>query len=146
MMVRKLLTYVAAFLGGFITWTCFIAIEAMNPHLPWKYPPLAMFTGMYFPGGAPPSMHYLNHVAETWFPFLVAFAIARKMTQNRARFLGALFLYAVFLFWSLGMVWLVVQGVPIGMIFNIGLIGALTGGAVLYLWLVDPRRPLEGPP
>ena len=129
-----------------MTWTCFTVIEAINPFLPWKYPPLAMFTGMSFPGGAPPSMHYLNHVAETWFPFLVAFAIARKMTQSRARFLGALSLYAVFLFWSLGMVWLDGQGVSIGMIFNIGLIGTLTGGAVLYLWLVDPRKFSEEPP
>ena len=91
-------------------------------------------------------MHYLNHVAETWFPFLVAFAISRKITQKRVRLLGALFLYAVFLFWSLGMLWLDGQGVPIGMIFNIGLIGTLTGGAFLYLWLVDPRKSLEGPP
>ena len=49
-------------------------------------------------------------------------------------------------FWSLGMLWLDGQGVPIGMIFNIGLIGTLTGGAFLYLWLVDPRKSLEGPP
>jgi hypothetical protein len=145
-MVRRLSTYIAAFFGGFITWACFSAIEAMNPLLPWKYPPVAIFTGISFPGGAPPSMHYLNHVAETWFPFLVAFAIARAMTRKRARFLGALFLYMIFLFWSLGMAWLVGQEVPIRTIFNIGLIGTLIGGAGLYLWLVDPIKPLERTP
>ncbi len=140
-MIRRLLTYAAAFLGGFITWVCFSIIEAINPSLSWQYPALAMFTGMSFPGGASPSMHYLNHVAETWFPFLVAFVIARTMTRKRARFSGALFLYVVFLFWSLGMGWLDSRGVPIRTILNIGLMGTLIGGAVLYLRLVDPKEP-----
>jgi len=84
-------------------------------------------------------MHYINHVAETWFPFLVAFFIARALTKRRARFWGAVMLYGVFLAWSLVMVWLDQWGVPINTIFLVGIVGTFFGGAFLYLWLVDPK-------
>lgn len=138
-MVRRLFTYAAAFTGGLFVWVCLSVVEVANPSLPWQYPALAIFTGMSFPGGASPSIHYLSHAVETWFPFLVAFFIARTLTQKRARFSGALLLYVAFLLWSLAMVWLDDQSVPIDTIFGIGLVGTLLGGAVLYLWLVDPK-------
>ncbi|WP_058285759.1 hypothetical protein [Leisingera aquaemixtae] len=140
-MIKRLLTYFAAFLAGFLTWLGFTALEAMNPFLPWQYPVLALVTGMSFPGGAPPALHYLNHAAETWFPFLVAFLTAYTLTKRRARFRGALTLYATFLFWSFCMVILAGAGIPLPTVFWIGLSGTFAGGAILYCRLVD--RSLE---
>lgn len=142
-MVKRLATYLAVFAGAFIIWTILAIIEAINPLLPWQYPVLALFTGLGFPGGATPGMHYLNHVAETWFPFLAAFLIAKMLTRKRARFWGALLLYGAFLIWSLAMVWLDQRGVPISTIFGVGLSGTFFGGAFLYLKLVDPKHPRE---
>ncbi|UWQ30024.1 hypothetical protein [Leisingera sp. M523] len=144
-MTKRLLTYAAAFLAGFLIWVFFTVMEAMNPFLPWQYPALALFTGMSFPGGATPGLHFLNHVAETWFPFLAAFLAAKVLTRKRARFLGALTLYAAFLVWSLAMAVLVSKGVPLETIFTIGLLGTLAGGAVIYLRSVDPIRPSKHP-
>jgi hypothetical protein len=140
-MIRQLATFLAAFVGAFTVWVSLALVEAINPFLPWQYPVLALFMGKGFPGGAPIEMHYLNHVAETWVPFLAAFFIAKWLTKKRARFSGALLLYGIFLVWSLGMVWLVQQGVPPNTIFGLGLAGTFFGGALLYLRFVDPKRP-----
>ena len=96
--------------------------------------------GMSFPGGAPPALHFLNHVAETWLPFLVAFFVARCLAGRRIRAAGRVTLYGASLLWSVAMVWLDRQGVAVGTIFNVGLAGTFVGGAVLYLRLVDPGR------
>lgn len=144
-MAKRLLTYIAGFLAGFLTWLGFAAVEAINPFLPWQYPVLALFTGISFPGGASPALHYLNHVAETWFPFLAAFLTAYSLTKKRARFRGALVLYTCFLSWSYCMVMLDSAGVPLPVIFWTGFSGTFAGGAVLYLRLVD-RSPGAGSP
>lgn len=122
-----------------MVWMVLALVEAINPSLPWQYPVLALFMGMSFPGGASPEMHYMSHIAGTWFPFWVAFLVAKILTKRRARFLGALALYGAFLLWSAVMVWLDQQGVPLNIIFNLGLVGTFFGGSVLYLWLVDPK-------
>ncbi|WP_141194808.1 hypothetical protein [Maliponia aquimaris] len=139
-MVRRLAIYLAAFAGAFIVWIGLAVVEAINPFLPWQYPALALFMGMGFPGGASPEMHYMNHVAETWFPFLVAFFIAKILTKKRARFYGALMLYGAFLLWSLAMVWLDQKGMPLNTIFLVGLMGTFFGGGTLYFLLVDPQQ------
>lgn len=138
-MIRRLATYLTAFLGAFTVWLGLALAEAINPFLPYQYPVLAIFMGMGFPGGATPELHYLNHVAETWFPFLTAFLIAKSLTKRRARFWGCVMLYGAFLVWSLAMVWLDQQGVSLNNIFGFGLAGTFFGGAVLYLWLIDPK-------
>ncbi|RMC33720.1 hypothetical protein C9E81_15550 [Paracoccus alkanivorans] len=137
-MTRRILTYVAAFLVGSAVWIAFGVVEAINPLLPWKYPFLILFTGIIFPGGATPGMHYLNHVAETWFPFVIAFLVASFLTGRRARFLGALVMYGAFLIWSWGMVLLDGFGVALETIFVIGVTGTFCGGLCFFLWLVDP--------
>ena len=142
-MIRRIATYTAAFLGAFIVWISLALVEAINPFLPYQYPSLALFMGLGFPGGATPEMHYLNHVAETWFPFLVAFFIAKILTKKRARLRWSLVLYGAFLLWSLLMVWLNQQGVPLNTIFSLGFAGTFIGGAVLYLWLIEPKRSCE---
>ncbi|WP_027244266.1 hypothetical protein [Leisingera daeponensis] len=124
-------------MAGFLTWLGFTAVEVINPFLPWQYPVLALFTGMSFPGGAPPGLHYLNHAAETWFPFLVAFLTAYILTKRRASVRGALALYATFLFWSFCMVVLAGAGISLPAVFWIGLSGTFAGGAILYFRLVD---------
>ncbi|MEP2641658.1 hypothetical protein [Roseobacter sp.] len=140
-MIRRLLTYSAAVLGGFATWAALSLFEAAHPFLPWNHPLIAMFTGRSFPGGASLGMHYSNPVLETWFPFLVAFAIAYAVSRKRARFGGACMSYAVFLGWSLGLVLLVENGMSLALTFNIGLTGTIIGGAVCYLRLVEPATP-----
>lgn len=139
-MIRRLATYLAAFVGAFLVWIGLTLVEAINPFLPWQYPVLALFMGMSFPGGASTEMHFANHVAETWFPFLVAFVIAKSLTRKRARFGGALLLYGVFLVWSVVMVWLVQQGMSLNTLFGLGLAGTFFGGALLYLRFVDPKQ------
>ncbi len=142
----RLLPYLAAFIAAFLVWLGGAVLEAINPFLAWKYPALALFMGKSFPGGATPEMHYLNHIAETWLPFLVAFLLVRVLTKGRARAWGALLLYGSFLLRSLVMVWLDQQGVSLSAIFRVGLAGTFFGGAVLYLLLVDPQRPREDVP
>lgn len=142
-MARRLITYFAAFVGAFLVWIALAVIEAINPLLPWQYPFLALFMGMSFPGGASTEMHFVNHVAETWFPFLTAFVIARFITKRRARFGGAMLLYGSFLAWSLVMVWLDQLGVPLNIIFGLGLAGTFFGGAFFYVRFVDPKTPKQ---
>ncbi|MFS4437263.1 hypothetical protein ACMA5I_03510 [Paracoccaceae bacterium GXU_MW_L88] len=138
--MRRILVYIAAFVAGLTTWFGFALFEALNPFLPWQFPPLMVLTGISFPGGATPELHYLNHVLESWFPFLVAFLVARLLTRGRARPRGAVRLYLAFLLWSLVMVLLDQFGVPLGWILGIGFGGTLIGGLPLYLRLVDPKR------
>jgi len=137
-MINRFLTYIAAFVAGFTTWLSFSLVEALNPFLPWQYPILALFSGMSFPGGATPTIHYLNHVAETWFPLLIAFLVARVLTKRRVRVFGAILLYGCFLIWSWVMVLLDGLGTPLQTMFAVGFAGTFFGGAGLYVWLVDP--------
>lgn len=101
--------------------------------------------GLSFPGGAPPGVHYLSHVLASWFPFVVAFFIAKALTRRRARFMGSVVLYLVFLLWSLMMLALAQQGGALGTVFYIGLAGTYWGGLGLCLWLVDPGQTHQGP-
>ncbi len=142
-MKRRLLTYAMSFGVGLFVWMGFAVVEALNPFVPWQYPLLGFFTGWTYPGGAPARLYYLSHVAETWLPFLAAYFTAYLMTKRQARFVGALILYATFLVWSFGMLFLAELGVPISIVFNIGLLGTVMGGAFGYLKLVYPKYSLE---
>jgi hypothetical protein len=137
-MKHRILIYCVAFVAGFLIWAGLSIIEAINPMLPWKYAPVALLTGVTMPGGATPELYYLNHMVETWFPFFIAFITARTLSRKRAKFSGALVVYAAFLVWSLGMLWLDRLGVPINTIFYVGLVGTFIGGAILYLLFIDP--------
>ena len=108
--------------------------------LAWDYPVIGLFTGWMYPGGAPPRPHFLSHVAKTWLPCLISFFVAYFATKGQARFLGAVISYIIFLIWSAAMLFLAEQGFNLSVVFNIGMCGALIGGAFLYLLLVDPQR------
>ena len=140
------MTFCAAFLTGAAVWLAFDVVKAINPFLPWEYPPLGLLMGMTFPGGAPHSLHYLSHVAQTWVPFLVAFLVSYALTNRQARFSGAIAMYIAFLIWSWGMVILDGLGVAIQTIFAVGLAGTFLGGLGFYLWLVAPVRSKQNPP
>lgn len=138
-MVRRILTFSAAFFAGVATWLAFSVLKASNPFLPWEYPLLRFFIGMTFPGGATPTLYYLSHVAQTWFPFLVAFFVSFVLTNRKARITGGIAIYVAFLIWSWAMLILDALGVDRQAIFYIGLGGTFLGGLCLYLWLVAPR-------
>lgn len=138
-MVRRILTFCAAFLAGMATWLALSVVKAINPFLPWEYPFLRFFIGMTFPGRATPSLHYLNHVAQTWMPFSIAFLVSYVLTNRKARILGGIAIYAAFLIWSWAMVIMDELGIDIQVIFYIGLGGTFLGGLSLYLWLVNPK-------
>lgn len=137
-MIRRVLTFCAAFLTGAAVWLALNAVNAINPFLNWDYPLLRLFIGMTFPGGAPPSLHFLSHAAQTWVPFLAAFLVSYALTSLKARFFGAVAMYVAFLIWSWGMVTLHTFGVAQDTIFAIGFAGTFLGGLALYLWLVSP--------
>jgi hypothetical protein len=139
-MARRVLTYCAAFLSGLGVWFAFEVLKAINPALPWQYPGLGLVIGMTFPGGAPPGMHYLSHVAQTWVPFLISFLVAYVLTGRTARLSGAAILYLAFLAWSYGMLILAGLGVGLDTVFVVGLAGTFLGGLGLYLRLVSPAR------
>lgn len=138
--MRRVLTFCAAFVTGAIVWFALQIVNVINPFLNWKYPPLRLFIGMTFPGGAPPSLHFLSHIAQTWVPFLAAFLVAYALTGHKARFYGAVAMYVAFLIWSWGMVTLHTLGVAQQTIFAIGIAGTFFGGLGLYLWLICPVR------
>lgn len=52
-------------------------------------------------------------------------------------------LYGSFLAWSLVMVWLDQLGVPLNIIFGLGLAGTFFGGAFFYVRFVDPKTPKQ---
>ena len=137
-MIRRVLDFCAAFLTGVAVWFAVQVVNALNPFLNWEYPLLRLFLGITFPGGAPPSLHYLSHVAQTWVPFLAAYFVANALTGHKARFSGAVAMYVVFLIWSWGMVILHTLGVAQQIIFSIGIAGTFFGGLGLYLRLICP--------
>ncbi|MEP0961297.1 MAG: hypothetical protein ABJQ70_03420 [Roseobacter sp.] len=137
----RLLTFALSFFFGFLIWFGIEVSQLIAPQLSWDHPILRLFMGMSFPGGAPPELHFINHIAQTWCPFLLAYITAYVVTKRRARLTGALVLYGAFLLWSLGMLFLAETGVSIGTVFNVGLLGTVIGGAYLYLRLVDPLEP-----
>ena len=96
--------------------------------------------GMTFPGGAPRSLQFPSHAAQTWVPFLVAFLVCYTLTSRKARFSGAIAMFIAFLIWSWGMAILHWLGVARQTIFAIGFAGTFLGGLGLYLWLVSPVR------
>jgi len=140
---KSLLTYTASFFVGFFIWFGLAVIEAVNPFLPWQYPILGLFTGWSYPGGAPAELHFLSHVAETWFPFLAAYLTANLLTKRQARFFGALVLYVVFLVWSLGLLVLAELGLSINTAFIVGFLGTMFGGAFIYLKIVSPKHLVD---
>jgi|JI7StandDraft_1071085.scaffolds.fasta_scaffold770068_1 hypothetical protein len=138
-MTRRILTYCAAFLTGTAVWFALNVVNAVNPMLSWEYPLLRLTLGMNFPGGGVPlRVHFLNHAALTWMPFLAAFLVSYALTRRKARVTGAVAIYFAFLIWSLGMVVLYTFGVMPQTIFAIGLAGTFFGGLGMYLWLVSP--------
>jgi predicted membrane protein len=139
-MIRPVLTYCAAFLTGAAVWLAVKVVHAINPFLNWEYPFLRLFIGMTFPGGAPLSLHFLSHAAQTWVPFLAAFLVSYALTSYKARFSGAVAMYVAFLIWSWGMVILHTFGLAQQAIFAIGFAGTFLGGLGLYLRLVSPVR------
>jgi hypothetical protein len=140
-MKGRVLTDCAAFMVGAATWLTFAVTKVVNPRFPWEYPYVRFFIGMTFPGGAPPRMHYLSHIAQTWLPFLVAFLVSYVLTNREARFSGGIAIYVVFLIWSWVIVILGGLGIASLTIFAVGIGGTYLGGLILYLWLVNPRRP-----
>ncbi|QDC10999.1 hypothetical protein FHY55_17955 [Oceanicola sp. D3] len=142
-MKKSLLAYTASFFVGFFIWLGFGVIEATNPIVPWEYPILGLFTGWSYPSGASAELHYLSHVAETWFPFLAAYLTANLVTRRQARFVGALVLYVAFLIWSLGLLVLTELGLSINTAFIVGFLGTMFGGAFIYLKIVAPEQLLE---
>lgn len=137
-MVTRLLRYLAGFVAGGLTWFGIVLLKALNPFLPWQFPVLVPFIGATFPGGAPRSLYLMNHFAETWVPFGVAYLVVRLLSRRGVSFAGAVAMYCGFVLWSFAMVWLYDWGVTLDTVFLIGLAGTFFGGAVLYLWLVDP--------
>ena len=145
-MFKRLMIYAASLFGGTITWIALILIRHLNPTLPWDYPFLAPVLGMTFPGGATPSMYFVNHVVTLWCPILVAYLIARLLTRKRARFTGALILYVAFIVWSGALLWLDQRAVvSMATLNRTGLIGAVIGGAFVYLWFIDPKPTKRAP-
>ena len=142
-MLRRLAIYIAAFLAAFTVWLFFAVLEALNPFLPWQIPLLIPFTGISFPGGATPTLHYANHVLETWFPFLVAYFVAFWLTQRQASFLWSFLNYVAFLAWSAVMVLLDQRGLPLETIFFVGMLGTFFGGAALFYFAIYPSRPKQ---
>jgi hypothetical protein len=140
MMIRRVLTFCAAFLTGAAVWLALNVVNAINPYLNWEYPFLRLFIGMTFPGGAPLGLIFLSHAAQTWLPFMAAFLVSYALNSHKARFFGALAMYVAFLIWSWGMVILHSFGVAQNTIFAIGFAGTFLGGLALYLWLVSPVR------
>ena len=140
-MTRRILSYCAAFMTGTAVWFALNVVNAIDPMLSREYPFLRLALGMTFPGGGVPlSVHFLNHMAQTWMPFLAAFLVSYALTRRQARATGAVVMYVAFLVWSLGMVVLYTFGVAPQTIFVIGLVGTFLGGLGLYLWLVSPLR------
>lgn len=140
-MIKRVLIFCSSFLIGAAVWLAVNVVNAINPFLNWDYPFLRLFIGMTFPGGAPLSLHFLSHVAQTWVPFLVAFLVSYALTSRKARFYGAVAMYVAFLIWSWAMVILHLVGFAQQTIFAIGFAGTFLGGLCIYLWLVSPVRP-----
>ena len=137
-LTRRLLTYLASFLAGATVWLLLAIVTVARPSLTWDEPVLALFLGMTFPGGAPIHLHFLSHAVQTWVPFLTAFRVAWALSGRRARFSGAVALYAAFIAWSGCMVILHGFGLTRHILFSIGLAGTVLGGLGLFLGLVWP--------
>jgi hypothetical protein len=140
LVLKKILLYCAAFVAGLAVYLAIRTALAVHPFLPWEYGYLRFFTGMTFPGGAPPEMHFLSHLWGTWLPFLAAFLTPFALTKGNARFQGAILIYAAFLIWSWAMMMLVMNGLPVRVTFYLGLGGTFFGGLIIFLRLVLPTQ------
>ncbi len=131
--------YILYFSVGLGFWVCVQLMTVLFPFLSWQFPPAVLFLGLAYPFGAPLSLHFLNHIAQTWLPFLAAFGVAFWTTKGRAKFVGAAQTYALFLLWSAAMVSLFQSGVSLDSAILIGFSGIVLGGGVCTFRLIKAR-------